>query len=165
MKARVSVLMSTSLLIVAVTLAGCKSTGTGSGESGTGDVKATFMWQETGPSQGNLRATVIYPGGNSEVYDGKFYQVTRDSRIETLGGLWDPWYPAWGGWAFWGPAPTESFVQHYTGHVLANLSGPQGQRMRCQFQLLRADEGMKGGGEGQCQLSSGQNIRADFPPS
>ena len=30
---------------------------------------------------------------------------------------------------------------------------------------VRADEGMKGGGEGQCQLSSGQNIRADFPPS
>lgn len=36
---------------------------------------------------------------------------------------------------------------HYTGHVVANLTGPNGQRMRCQFQLLRAGDGMKGGGQ------------------
>lgn len=37
--------------------------------------------------------------------------------------------------------------------------------LRCQFQLLRADEGMKGGGQGQCQLPSGRTIDAEFPPS
>jgi hypothetical protein len=51
------------------------------------------------------------------------------------------------------------------GHVLANLAGPDGKRMRCEFQLLRASEGMKGGGEGRCQLPSGKTIKADFPPS
>jgi hypothetical protein len=51
------------------------------------------------------------------------------------------------------------------GGVSMRRGGPDGKRMRCQFHLLRADEGMKGGGEGQCQPSSGQNIRADFSPS
>jgi hypothetical protein len=59
----------------------------------------------------------------------------------------------------------DSFVAHYTGHVVANLSGPDGQRMRCQFRLLRSGQGMKGGGQGQCQLPSGETIHAEFPPS
>jgi hypothetical protein len=46
-----------------------------------------------------------------------------------------------------------------------NLAGPDGRRIRCQFQLIRADEGMKGGGQGRCQLASGKIIRADFSPS
>jgi hypothetical protein len=50
-------------------------------------------------------------------------------------------------------------------HVVANLAGPNGQRMRCQFRVLRSSEGMKGGGQGQCQLPTGQTINADFPPS
>ena len=45
------------------------------------------------------------------------------------------------------------------------LAGPDGKRMRCEFQLIRAAEGMKGGGEGRCQLPSGKTIKADFPPS
>jgi hypothetical protein len=87
------------LIVVAV---GCKSTGSGMGESDNGDVQAHF---------------------------------------------------------------TCAFVTHYTGHVLANLAGPDGKRMHCEFQLLRASEGMKGGGEGRCQLPSGKTIKADFPPS
>ena len=51
-----------------------------------------------------------------------------------------------------------------TGDVQA-LAGPDGKRMRCEIQLLRADEGMKGGGEDRCQLPSGKTIMADFPPS
>jgi hypothetical protein len=51
------------------------------------------------------------------------------------------------------------------GHVVPNLAAPGGQRMRCQFQLLRSGDGMAGGGQGQCQLPSGQTIDAEFPPS
>ncbi|HZZ15827.1 MAG TPA: hypothetical protein VFE08_07690 [Candidatus Sulfotelmatobacter sp.] len=150
-----------SLLI----MVGCKSTGSGTGASNTGDVQAHFTWEQSEATSGALTAIVSYPGGLQETYSGKFYQITRNSTVDTLGPLWYPWHPGWGGWAHWGAAPDEAFITHYTGHVLANLAGPDGKRMRCQFQLLRADEGMKGGGEGQCQLSSGQNIRADFPPS
>ena len=150
-----------SLLI----MVGCKSTGSGTGASNTGDVQAHFTWQQSEATSGTLTAIVSYPGGSQETYAGKFYQITRNSTVESMGPLWYPWHPGWGGWAHWGVEPDEEFVTHYTGHVLANLTGPGGKGMRCQFQLLRADEGMKGGGEGQCQLSSGQNIRADFPPS
>jgi putative hemolysin len=37
--------------------------------------------------------------------------------------------------------------------------------MRCQFQLNRSGEGMKGGGQGQCQLPDGRTINVEFPPS
>jgi hypothetical protein len=152
-------------LSLAAILVGCKSTGSGSGESRSGDVKVNFTWQQSEATDGTLAATVTDASGQQETYQGKFYQITQNSRIETIGGLWDPWYPRWGGWADWGPEPEESFIEHYTGHVVANLSGPDGMRVRCQFQLLRADEGMKGGGQGQCQLPSGKTIHAEFPPS
>jgi hypothetical protein len=103
--------------------------------------------------------------GLEETYGGKFYQITNNSQIDTLGPLWHPWHPAWTGWAYWDSAPDYALIMHYTGHVLANLAGPDGKRMRCEFQLIRAAEGMKGGGEGQCQLPSGKAIKADFPPS
>jgi hypothetical protein len=150
-----------ALLIVA--MIGCKSTGSGMGESATGDVQARFTWQQSDPLSGTLTAMVS--GQNSETYAGKFYQITRNSRIDTLGPLWHPWHPGWRGWEYWDSAPDYALITHYTGHVLANLAGPDGKRMRCEFQLLRADEGMKGGGEGQCQLPSGKIINADFPPS
>jgi hypothetical protein len=99
-----------------------------------------------------------------ETYQGKFYQITSNSEIDSLGPLWHPWHPEWGGWAYWDPEPAQALVTHYTGHVLANLAGPDGKRMRCEFQLIRADEGMKGGGQGRCQLASGKTIRAEFSP-
>ena len=155
------------ILVLLASTAGvsCKSTGQGMGESHSGDIKATFTWEESAPTSGTLRATVTKPGNAPETYEGKFYQITRDTQINTIGDMWSPWYPGWRDWAFWGPEPEESFVAHYTGHVVANLAAPGGQRMRCQFQLLRSGEGMKGGAQGQCQLPSGQTIDAEFPPS
>jgi hypothetical protein len=79
--------------------------------------------------------------------------------------LWAGWYPSWVGWPYWGPEPQIAFITHYTGQVVSNLEGPNGQRMRCHFQLLRSSAGMKGGGKGECQLPSGETIKADFPPS
>ena len=156
---------STLVLALGIALVSCKSTGEGMGESHSGDIKATFTWEQSAPTSGTLRATVTKPGSAPEAYEGKFYQITRDTRIDTIADVWSSWYPGWHAWAFWGPEPEESFVAHYTGHVVANLAGPDGQRMRCQFQLLRSGEGMKGGGQGQCQLPSGQTIDAEFPPS
>jgi hypothetical protein len=150
------------LIVVAV---GCKSTGSGMGESDNGDVQAHFTWQQSDPVSGTLTATVSKQNGSEETYEGNFYQITSNTQIDTLGPLWHPWYPGWAGWAYWDSAPEHAFVTHYTGHVLANLAGPDGKRMRCEFQLLRASEGMKGGGEGRCQLPSGKTIKADFPPS
>ena len=126
------------VLLIVVTV-GCKSAGSGIGESATGDVQARFTWQQSDPLSGTLTA-MVSGQNDSETYTGKFYQITRNSRIDTLGPLWHPWHPGWRG-------------------------RPDGKRMRCEFQLLRADEGMKAGGEDRCQLPSGKTIKADFPPS
>jgi hypothetical protein len=135
------------------------------GESATGEVKAHFTWQQSIPASGTLTATVSNQNGSDETYEGNFYQITNNSQIETLGPLWHRWQPGWTGWAYWDSAPDYALITHYTGRVLANLAGPNGKRMRCDFQLIRATEGMKGGGEGQCQLPSGKTIKADFSPS
>jgi hypothetical protein len=99
MKAYVSLLFG---ILLGVALAGCKSTGEGMGESHTGDVKVSFMWEQSAPTSGTMRATVTQPGGQADTYQGKFYQITKDTHIQTIGGLWEGWYPGLGGWAFWG---------------------------------------------------------------
>jgi hypothetical protein len=152
-------------LLLGAAIVSCKSTGGGMGQSPTGEVKATFEWQQSDPSSGTLKATVTKPGGAQETYEGKFYQITKDTVVSAITPLWSPWYSAWAGWPYWGPEPNDAFITHYTGHVVANLAAPGGERMRCQFRLIRPSEGMKGGGQGQCQLPSGQTINAEFPPS
>jgi hypothetical protein len=152
-------------LLTCFGLLACKSSGGGMGQSPSGDIKATFSWEQTAPTSGTLRATVVQPDGTQAQYQGKFYQITKDTQVTTIAPLWNPWWPAWGGWAYWGPEPAEAFVTQYTGHVVANLAAANGDRMRCQFRLLRSSEGMKGGGEGECQLPSGKTIKADFPPT
>jgi len=55
------------------------------------------------------------------------------------------------------------FVRENSGRVLANLHSDDGEYMRCRFKLLSPDRGMKGGGEGRCQLSeSRREINAEF---
>ncbi len=150
---------------IACIAASCKSTGGGEGRTPQGDVHVSFQWEQSTPVSGTLRANVSTPGGGLETYSGKFFQITQETRLETLSPLWDPWYPAWVGWRYWGPEPDTAFLTHYTGHVVATLEGPGNKRMRCEFQLIDASAGMKGGGRGDCQLPSGQTIKAEFPPA
>jgi hypothetical protein len=152
-------------LAITAILCGCKTTGSGEGRTSQGDVNVMFQWEQSSPTSGELHATLNTRGGEQETYTGQFFQITRESRLETLGPLWAGWYPSWVGWPYWGPEPQTAFITHYTGHVVANLAGPGGQRMRCHLQLLRASAGMKGGGKGECQLPSGETIKAEFPPS
>ena len=152
-------------VLIAGLSAACKSTGEGEGRVQEGDARVTFQWEQSDPTSGTQRATLERPGGSRETYQGRFFQITRESRLETLAPVWAGWEPNWLGWRYWGPVPQWSFITHYTGHVVANLVGPDDRRMRCHFELLRASAGMKGGGMGECQLASGQNIKAEFPPS
>jgi hypothetical protein len=68
--------MIVGFLVVPV---GCKSTGSGKGESSSGDVQAHFTWQQPEPAPGTRTATLSGQGGSEETYQGKFYQ-TRKSR-------------------------------------------------------------------------------------
>jgi hypothetical protein len=59
--------------------------------------------------------------------------------------------------------PSPDFITHYSGRVVANLAEPSGAHMQCQFQLVHPSDGMNGGGLGQCQLTGGTTIDANFP--
>ena len=59
--------------LLIVTMVSCKSTGSGMGESATGDVKAHFTWQQSDPASGTLTAMVSKQNGTEETYEGKFY--------------------------------------------------------------------------------------------
>jgi hypothetical protein len=161
--------VAASLAVIAV--AGCTTTGVGTGQSANGGLGATFTWTETGGTRGNMVASLT----NGQVFQGQFFQITQESRVDDYGPLWNGWGPGWGwgggwggrrwgwGWGGWGPwGPNNETITHYTGQVLANLQGPGGF-MRCHFTLASPSSGMGGGGVGQCQLPAGTVIQAQFP--
>jgi hypothetical protein len=77
-----------ALFIVA--MVDCKSTGSGMGESATGDVHAHFKWQQSDAVSGTLTAMVSQQNGLEETHESKFYQITDNSQIHTLGlAYWD----------------------------------------------------------------------------
>lgn len=159
--------------LLAILLASaCTMTGTGVGQSRVPGAAATFSWTAKDARTGTMTAVLA----DGRTYTGDFFQITRETRVEDLGPLWMGWGPGpgwrgrgwgwggwggggWGGWGYWGPS--DQFITHYSGKVLANLTGPDGQ-MRCRFTLIRPSSGMVGGGQGQCQLADGTRIQASF---
>lgn len=151
-----------------VTLAACTSTGIGGGHlSGAGATEepVVFNWTSTdGGISGTMSAAL--PAGM--VFQGRFFQITQQTRAEVLDPLWTHWRPGWNDWPYWGspfspPYPTTQFITHYSGKVVATLASPDQQHMRCRFHLVKPAQGMSGGGEGECQLAAGQVVRAVFP--
>jgi hypothetical protein len=107
---------------------------------------------------------------NGEVFSGRYLQVTSTATADTLGAGWGGWGP-WGDyWNDWGPFGSpwvgggdySTFIQNYSGKVLATLFGDRGDTMRCRFQLADPEEGMDSGGVGQCETSDGEKIEAQF---
>jgi hypothetical protein len=73
------------LIATAATLAAaCTTTGTGVGNARVGDMHASFAWQSTDDRTGTLTASL----SNGDNFTGKFFQVTHDTRIDSLGPLW-----------------------------------------------------------------------------
>jgi len=154
--------------LVAIAVAGCTTSGIGTGQAVGQNLGATFTWRETGGTQGMMVAQL----SNGQVYQGPMFQITQETRVD-YGPLWSGWGPGfgwhrpwngwgygWGGWGPWGPGPDT--ITQYSGQVLANLQGPGGF-MRCHFTLMSPSSGMAGGGVGQCQLPTGTIINAQFP--
>lgn len=155
--------------LFAIAVAGCTTSGYGTGASANGRVAATFTWTETGGTRGTMVAHL----NNGEVFQGPMFQITQEAVVD-YGPLWAGWGTGWGwghgwgghrwgygwgGWGGWGP----DTITQYSGQVLANLAGPGGY-MRCHFTLMSPSYGMAGGGVGQCQLPTGTLINAQFLP-
>lgn len=160
-----SVKLFTALVLLWV-LAACTTTGMGGGQlSGAGahNEPVSFMWKSTdGGISGTMTAAL--PGA---IFEGRFFQITSQTRGEVLTPLWTHWRHGWYDWPYWdrawmAPYPTVQFITHYSGKVVATLEAPGNQRMRCRFHLVEPARGMGGGGEGECQLSDGRLVRAVF---
>ena len=152
----------------ALLLGACTTTGIGGGELTTQGQRrepVQFSWKsEDGGISGTMLATL--PGST---YQGRFFQITQQTQREVLTPLWVGWNNGWSDWPYWGGSypgglDTTQFVTHYSGKVLANMSGTNGQRMRCRFVLMSPGSGMSGGGQGECQLSNRSTINAVFDP-
>ena len=161
-----------AVALAAAALGACTTTGFGTGQTIGSNVTANFTWVEHGGTSGTMVAQL----SNGQVYQGRYFQVTQESRVDDFGPLWAGWGGGFGwgrpwggfgwgwGWGGWGPwGPYDETITHYTGQVLANLQGPAGY-MRCHFTLERPYSSMAGGGIGQCQLPTGAAINAQFMP-
>jgi hypothetical protein len=152
------------LPLLAALMAGCTTMGTGFGSTATGASPVNFSWKSSDSVSGSMSAML----SNGKTFTGQFFQITSDTTVDNLGPLWAGWggyggrRGGWGGdWGFWDAGP--EFVTHYSGKVVANLISPDGQHMRCNFQLVHPSGGMAGGGRGQCQLPQGKTIDTNFP--
>ncbi len=150
--------LEVGVLVLAMLLGGgCTTMGTGTGETRGGGPGVRFDWTAESAVKGQITATF----SNGKSYSGSLFQITTDSRVDDFAPLWIGWHRNWGGWQYWDGGP--QFVTHYSGRVVANLSDPDGNRMRCNFRLIDAGRGMSGGGQGKCQLGDGRTIDANFP--
>jgi len=165
-------LIASAGVLLIGSLAACTTVTSGAGTASTpnGQVRATMSWVSQGGRNGTMTAQI----NNGESYQGQYFQITHDTHATDLGPLWAGWggpwggrrwggWGGWGGWGYWGP--NDTFVTTYSGRVVANLEGPNGTHMRCRFDLMRPSSGMAGGGQGSCQMPSGQVIDATFPPA
>jgi hypothetical protein len=148
------------LPLLFVLAAGCTTMGTGFGSTASGSSPVTFNWKSSDSVSGTMNARL----SNGAAFAGRFFQITSNTSVDTLGPLWAGWgrRGLWAGdWGYWDAGP--EFVTHYSGRVLANLDGPGGEHMRCKFRLVDPAGGMAGGGQGECQLPDGKSIEATFP--
>ena len=155
-----------ALLTILATLWACTTTGVGDGQLsglGTEEAPVAFSWiSKDGGITGTMTAAMP-----DAAYTGRFFQITQQTRSETLEPLWSHWHNGWYDWPYWGgpfmaPYPTTRFVTHYSGKVVATLEAAGQQHMRCRFHLADPASGMSGGGEGECQLTDGRVVRAVF---
>jgi hypothetical protein len=150
------------LPLLVMLAAGCTTMGTGFGSTASGANPASFKWKSSDSVSGTMSVTLA----DGKDYSGQFFQITKDTTVDSVGPLWAGWNSGWtgrAGWGYWNEAPTPGFLTNYTGQVVANLGSPGGEHVRCRFHLVHPADGMSGGGAGQCQTPDGQTIDATFP--
>lgn len=136
--------------------AACTTTGAGLGTTREDNLPVNFSWTSDNAVSGTMTAKLA----SGESFNGKFFQVTSDTRVDRLEPLWIGWRHQ-RDWPFWDSGP--DFVKHYSGRVVANLQALNGDHMRCSFRLIQPSTGMSGGGAGRCQIPHGETVDATFP--
>jgi hypothetical protein len=150
-----------ALLSGALALGACTTMGSGTGSESPGNAPVAFAWKSTdGGTSGTMSATLA----DGKSFSGPYLEITSQARNEDFNPMWTGWQYGWNDWGAWGPFPDSGYTTLYSGRVVANLQGPDAQRMRCRFNLNDPMGGMGGGGQGKCQLG-GKSVDAVFPSS
>jgi hypothetical protein len=162
---------ATAILIVAAAqLTGCVASGNIKGRltmPGAQPVPVTLAYRSERFNQNGTMSAVL-PSGES--FSGRYLEVSSDTDAAILDPYWGDWGVGWGGWGPWsddyGPwvegADIPTFVRNYSGKVIATLLGDRGSKMRCRFRLASPEQGMSSGGVGECEVSGGGKITAEF---
>ncbi len=137
----------------------------------------TLSWESESTSHGRMFTTL---GAGGEHFRGGYVRVTAQTKVEVVQPIIGGWGPVWTSfdWGrpvdpwWWGPDSAASeaygtayysgFVTRYTGSVVASLYGDRTHSMRCRFTLNEPQQGLVGGGVGECQTSDGGVIDANF---
>jgi hypothetical protein len=158
------------LVLAAALLGGCVASGAIKGrltEPGAAATPVTLHYRSARFNQNGI-LTATLPDGES--FSGRYLQVTSDTDAESLDPYWGGWGVGWAGWGPWtddyGPwivgEDVPTFVRNYSGKVIATLLGDRGSRMRCRFCLADPSQGMSSGGVGECEVTGGGKIAAEF---
>ncbi len=138
-----------------------------------------ISWESEDAITGPMYVTL---GKGGERFTGNYLRVTSGTELRTVRPILGPWYAIResGGWAqetdpwWWGPPGGwplgigwdggyfPEFIREYSGKVVATLFGNRGGKLRCRFTLDRPQEGLMGGGAGDCQSATGGKITARF---
>lgn len=163
-QANLNQLLKVGAIALPLAASACVTTGTASGQlkEPAGKQEAvTLVWKSdaTAPDRGKISGTL--PDGKR--YSGRYFEVIKSANAEVYGLAWEGWRPYWAGWRTpWyepiGDLDWSGFVDVYTGRVIANLKTDSGARMRCRFTIEKPEQGLVGGGTGECQLSNGEAI-------
>jgi hypothetical protein len=150
-----SALFASSLLVAQ----SCATSGLGSGVLVSGRQatpgSVVFAWRAS-PDVTRGAISAELPDGRAFV--GEFMQITSTTEAQDLTPYWSEWgRPSRDGDSI-GLYNDPAAIRHYSGHVIAQLHAADGQRMRCDFHLVRPENGPRSGGAGQCELSSGERI-------
>lgn len=137
-------------------------------------VPVTMSWKSQSSTHGHM-FTTLGPGG--EHFHGSYVQVTHQTRVSGIAPIVGGWGTVWAGYGagvdpwYWGPAGAapvygaayySGFQTEYEGKVVATLFGNHGRSMRCRFTLNVPNQGLVGGGVGDCEVSDGSRIDAEF---
>lgn len=154
----------------ALALSGCVASGPIQARLAATDGGGTPVAMQYRTERFGMNGTMTATLPDGEHYSGRFLQITSQTDAETLDPFWGGWGVGWAGWGPWtddyGPyivgADVPTFIQNYSGKVIATLLGDRGGRMRCRFHLADPEHGMEGGGVGECETATHQRIDVTF---
>lgn len=124
-----------------------------------------FVWNSNdGGTSGEIATNL--PDG--EAFTGTYLSFSPALDVGSAQEFYDAWYRDWdvppSSGKAWRHYPVTDYLVMFGGEVLATLHGDRGTRMRCHFEVLQAEYGLRSGGRGTCQLSTGEIVEAHVPP-